>query len=142
VAFQLTWNDDPECTDPPGSRSISNRGWWLILDEIVAQRAGDLTEPPRPPRPPILERLWRRAPPPPQPWDIDVDPDDCTYPINLFPLEIHGTSVVSERACQALLQRLSREPTLDWDATYWPEGWEWFYDYLRGAAEHGGFDVG
>ena len=149
VTFELQWNDSPESSEHPGFRSLSNRGWWRILSELEAQGVGDLTEPPTPPRSPLVERLFTRRQRIPFPLDLnvenltrlDVDPATCAYPIGLFDLSYHGTVVVTERACQAILERLTREPTLEYDE-WWPKLWRWFYDYLAAAGEHGGFEVG
>jgi hypothetical protein len=143
VSFELQWLDQPETFELPAYRSVSNQGWWRILDEVVAQGVADVTGP-SPSRPPFFRRLVRRSPPLGLSSDVDVDPDDCRYPIDLFNLTFHGTSVVSEGACRAMLQRLNREATTagkgDWPP--WPELWHWFYDYLSAAVEHGGFAVG
>jgi hypothetical protein len=149
VTFELQWSDQPESSEPPSFRSIANSGWWRILAEVEAQGVGDVTEPPTPPRPPLFQRLFNRPQRIGVPLDLDVenlphldvDPRNCVYPIGLFELSYHGTVVVTERACRAMLQRLSREPTLEYDE-WWPELWQWFYDYLAGAVEHGGFEVG
>ena len=142
MAFSLQWLDQPESFEPPAYRSISNRGWWRILDEIVTQGVGDTTDP-SPPRPPFLQRLFRPLPTYEFSSRVDVDPSDCHYPIDLFHLTYHGTSVVSERACGAMLGRLNREPTTEYDdSPTWPELWHWFHDYLAAAVGHGGFEVG
>ena len=140
MAFHLCWNDDPDSLEPAGFRFISNRAWYRILDEIEAQGIGDLSDP-FPPRPRFCQRLLRGSPSPEFSPDLDVDPESCSYPIKLFQISFHGTSVVSARTCRAILQRLSREPTLEFDES-WPKLWRWFYDYLGGAVEHEGFEVG
>jgi hypothetical protein len=143
VSFALQWLDQPESFELPAYRSISNQGWWRILDEIVAQGVGDVTAP-SPSRSSFVQRLVRRPPPVEFSSDVDVDPDACRYPVNIFHLTHHGTSVVTERACRAMLRRLNREATSKSERAWppWPELWHWFYDYLSAAVEHGGFEVG
>ncbi|HST16078.1 MAG TPA: hypothetical protein VLK36_00300 [Gaiellaceae bacterium] len=151
MSFSLNWVDDPDSEHPIlqefNKGFIANRLWRAILDEIEKQGVGDFTEPPPPPPRSFLERLMRRSPPVEVPgeWLIDVDPDNCSYPIPwLYLLAYHGIHQVSARACQALHQRLSREPLsqIDHPGMHWPRVWYWFYDFLGGAIEHGGFEVG
>src|SRR5262245_16672743 len=150
MSFHLNWVDAGDDSGLPASRSISNSAWWMILSEVETQGVGDLTQPPPRPRRPLLQRLRSRperaassgaqdvwSPP-----TLDIDPKNCVYPIDLYNLSYHGTVVVTERASQALLQRLSREPTLEYDIVWWPELWDWFYHFLAGAVEHEGFEVG
>jgi hypothetical protein len=152
MTFSLNWLDDPDSEHPVLSEfnrgNIANRLWWAILEEIEEQGVGDFSEPPPPPRQPILDKLLRRplsARESPGEWNIDVDPATCSYPIPwLYLLSYHGMHEVSDRACQAIHQRLSREPMLQIDhpGMHWPKVWYWFYDFLGGAIDHGGFEVG
>lgn len=152
MSFSLNWVDDPDSEHPMlrefNRGFIANRLWWMILREIEEQGVADFSEPPPPLPQPLLDRMLRRPAPPresPGEWDIDVDPDNCNYPIPwLFLLNYHGIHAVSAGACQAIHQRLSREPLLhdDHPGMHWPRVWYWFYDFLGGAIEHGGFEVG
>jgi hypothetical protein len=139
MGFGLNWVDDPEHEAPilreMDNGFVSNNAWVLwILGEFESQGVADLTEQPDAPPLPVDERYFRV---------LDVDPATCTYPINVEPLTWHGTKVVTARACQAFHQRLSREPLFQTDKVdWWPGLWYWFYDFLAGAIEHGGFEVG
>jgi len=124
MTFQLCWNDDLDSPDSPGNRFISNRAWYRILDELEAQGVGDFSDP-FPPRPRFFQRLFEGSPTSVPASDLDVDPESCSYPIELFQITYHGTSVLSARTCLAILQPLSREPTLEFDES-WPDLWRWF----------------